>query len=75
MKGDRQQIAGVICSEHAWRAGFADRVADDDVIAGTYELMYEINERGLGIPDNTLGDLGCYHVPRGRDGDQPDLSG
>jgi hypothetical protein len=33
------------------------------VIAGTYELMYEINERGLGIPDNTLGDLGCYNVP------------
>jgi hypothetical protein len=31
MKGDREQITGVICSDHAWRAGFADRVADDDV--------------------------------------------
>lgn len=33
------------------------------VIAGTYELMSEVNEIGLQIPDNTQGDLGCYSVP------------
>jgi hypothetical protein len=33
------------------------------VIAGTYELMYLAQVVNLGIPANTLGDLGCYGVP------------
>ena len=35
------------------------------VIAGTYELMYSAQQAvDFGIPTNTLGDLGCYRVPR-----------
>jgi hypothetical protein len=34
-----------------------------NVIAGTYELMYEYNTGSVSIPNNTFGDLGCYSVP------------